>query len=166
MTSDFDRTMAGFRSAEMISHFMQANLQYASEEQRINSRENGFWWKTPEETFNDSFGFCYDLAAFALYGLRCSGLTDGQLLFVAWGHWGIDSNAGHFVCIHRKGESYYSIDNGVLKGPYSFEQLLLSASRDREILSYRYFTAKEVPYHVRYSDMTNFVDTDTEALKV
>ncbi len=156
--------MAGFRSAEMISRFTQANLRYASEEQRRRSRGNGYWWKTPEETFNDRFGFCYDLAAFALCGLENSGLTEAQLLFVAWGRWGIESNAGHFVCIHRIGESYYSIDNGILKGPYSFEQLLLSASRNREILSYKHFKAKDIPYHIRYSDMTSFAGAECAVL--
>jgi hypothetical protein len=65
-----------------------------------DSRDYGFWWETPEETFNDGFGFCYDLAVFALYGPGSSGLTGGQLLFVAWGRWVVESSVGHFVCIH------------------------------------------------------------------
>ena len=164
MANNFETTMASFRSAEMISHFMQANMQYASEEQRRHSRENGCWWKTPEETFSDSFGFCYDLAAFALSGLKYLGLNEAQLLFVAWGRWGIESNAGHFVCVHCVGESYYSIDNGVLKGPYSFDQLLLSASRNRKIWSYKHFAAKQIPYHIRYNDMTTFVGAERAVL--
>lgn len=160
MTCNFETTVASFRSAEMISHFMQANLQYASKEQRRRSRKNGCWWKTPAETFNDRFGFCYDLAAFALSGFERSGLTQAQLLFVAWGRWGIESNAGHFVCVHRVGKFYYSIDNGVLKGPYSFEQLLLSASRNRKVLAYRYFASKDIPYHTRYCDMAGLVGVE------
>jgi hypothetical protein len=158
MVSSFETTMMSFRSAEMVSRFMQSNMQYASEEQRLRSRKNGCWWKTPEETFSDRFGFCYDLAAFALQSLECCGITDAELLFVAWGRWGIESNSGHFVCIHRVGEFYYSIDNGILKGPFLYDELLLSTSRNQKICSYRHFTAKQIPYHIRYSDMMTFVD--------
>lgn len=158
MSRDFETTIASFSSVKMLSQFMLANLQYASDEQRRLSRNYGCWWKTPEETFNDRFGFCYDLAAFALCGLVQSGLTDAQLLFVAWGRWGIESNSGHFVCIYCVGNSYYSIDNGELKGPYSLKQLLLSASRSRSISSYKFFSAKDIPYHMSYRDMGGFVD--------
>lgn len=156
---DYETTMASFRSVEMISNFMQRNLQYSSKEQRRHSSKHGCWWKTPEETFSDRFGFCYDLAAFALRAFESFSITQAQLLFVAWRRWGIESDSGHFVFVHRVGELYYSIDNGVLKGPFSYDQLLLSAARNRKICSYKHFTAKQIPYHVRYSDMTSFVGT-------
>lgn len=158
MPSDFETTIASFSFAKTLSHFMRANLRYASEEQRLLSRNFGYWWKTPEETFNDRFGFCYDLAAFALCGLEQSGLTEAKLLFVAWGEWGIESNSGHFVCFYCVGNSYYSIDNGVLKGPYSFNQLLLSASRSISISSYKIFSAIDIPFRMSYWDMRGFVD--------
>ena len=140
-----------------VCRFMQNNLQYCSPEQRAYSRANGCWWKTPEETLKDGFGFCYDLSAFALHSLEKAGLVKSKLLFVAWGHWGAESNAGHFVCIYKIGDSFYSIDNGILKGPFSFNQLFLSASRGREIHSYRYFTSDQIPYHTTYENMAEFL---------
>jgi len=145
------------RSVEAISDYMTRHIHYADGKQRILSQDTGCWWKKPEETFRDKFGFCYDLAAFALYCIGQSCTHSGALLFVKWGDWGRTSNSGHFVCTFQREGDYYSIDNGVLKGPYrSFADLFQCAARNRRVLAYRFYTLEQVPFHTKYIDMVDF----------
>lgn len=137
---------------------MQDNLKYATKEQKQASKIYGCWWKTPEETYCDGFGFCYDLASFALECLLCSNLAHANILFVAWGDWGKDSNAGHFVCTYRIDSFYYCIDNGYLKGPYSFDQLLQVTARNRAIHTHRFIESDHIHYHLKYQEMGCFLE--------
>ncbi|MDO6763117.1 hypothetical protein Q4592_06130 [Agarivorans sp. 1_MG-2023] len=138
---------------------MRKHIGYTSKQQRVLSTSHGCWWKTPQQTFEDGYGFCYDLAAFALHGLELSNIACARLLFVSWGEWGGESNAGHFVCVYQQNDGYFCIDNGRLKGPFTFKQLLLATSRNHKLKSYRWFEKHDIAYHTRYSDMTGFSDS-------
>lgn len=148
-----------FHSLEDICSYMQTNLQYTSEQQREQSRHHGHQWKRPAETLKDGFGYCYDLAAFALAAIEASNLGEAKLLLVCWDQWGKKSNSGHFVCVYpdQSQNEYLCIDNGFLKGPLSFAELLQVAARNNTVLSYRWFEAHEIPYHTKYSDMAGFL---------
>ena len=156
MISHFHRTIESFDSPESICSYMHTHLHYASSEQREHSKRHGHHWKKPCETFKDGYGYCYDLAAFALASLEMSGFKSAQLLFVYWGRWGIEGNTGHFVCVYPSQQDYGIIDNGILKTASSFDQLLQQASRNRDISGYRWFDSHQIPYHTRYADMAHF----------
>jgi len=143
-------------SPEELQGFMQKHLQYASDSQRLLSRSHGYHWKTPEETFNDGFGFCYDLAAFSAWALARMGVKNARLLLVVWGRWGTETNSGHFVCTWQYAGYWYCFDNGFFKGPFLWVDLLLTASRQRMVKSVKWFDLSEVPWHIRYYDMSRF----------
>lgn len=155
--NNFDQVIERLNSPEKISKFMLKNITYTSSTQRKNARKNEYWWKTPQETFSDGHGFCYDLSAFALYCLIKNNYTNAKVLFVCWGDWGKRSNTGHLVCIFIQNNQLYSIDNGKLKGPfYSVNQLINSASRNRKIKGYGIFLFDEIPFHTPYNKMDYF----------
>jgi hypothetical protein len=158
MDIDFKSTVSSFISVKDLCLFMQNNLLYCNEQQRQIAKINGYWWKTPEETFIDRYGFCYDLAAFALDGLIYSHLAQAKLLFVAWGRWGVESNSGHIVCFYHSDDLYWSIDNAILKGPFNYDELLLNTSRGHNIHTVMHFEAIHIPYHIRYEEMTSFIN--------
>ena len=63
----FEKIVQKLNTPEIISEYMTDQIHYTSNSQRFTARKYGYWWKTPQETFHDKFGFCYDLSAFALY---------------------------------------------------------------------------------------------------
>ncbi len=155
--NNFDKIVKKLNSAEIISEYMIDQIHYTSSSQRYSARKYGYWWKTPQETFNDKYGFCYDLSAFALYCLVENGHANAKILFVCWGDWGNKSNTGHLVCMFEKNNKYHSIDNGKLKGSFNtLEQLIESASRKREVKGYKFFHYNEIPFHIPYKEMNYF----------
>lgn len=149
--------MERLSTPEKISEYMRGNIHYATPSDRKKSQTKGCWWKTPEETFNDRFGFCYDLAAFALYGLVKHAQPNSKLLFTRWGNWGRESNSGHFVAVYGKDGAYHSIDNGRLKGPFnSLDQLLMSTARNNKIKHSCFFSYDSLPFHMPYNEMMIF----------
>ena len=154
---EFEEVVKTLDSPQSISHYMLNRIHYTKGVQYDSSRIHGYHWKYPEETFKDGYGFCYDLSAFALYALRRHGNSSARLLFVCWGNWGIVSESGHFVTVYEEGNQYYSIDSGVLKGPFgTLDGLLKSASRNRKIRNHRFFNYDEIRFHTTYTDMRFF----------
>ena len=155
----FDKIVKKLNTAEIISEYMTDQIHYTPSSQRFIARKYGYWWKTPQETFHDKYGFCFDLSAFALYCLVENGHPNAKILFVCWGDWGNKSNTGHMVCMFEKSNKYYSIDNGKLKGPFNtLEQLIESASRNRKVKGYRFFHYSEIPFHTPYKGMNHFCE--------
>lgn len=143
----------------MISAYMRKNIKYTPKAKKKIAAQNGYWWKTPEETFTDKYGFCYDLSAFALHCLIENGYSNAKLLFVCWGNWGRDSRSGHVVAMFQKNKKYYSIDNGKLLGPFkSLENVIRGASHNHKVKHSKTFEYNEIPYHTPYNKMDYFCD--------
>jgi Transglutaminase-like domain len=157
----FDETVQQLTTPQMISDFMQVNIPYATADQREASRSQGFDWKTPEETFDDGYGFCYDLSAFALYCLLADGYDDARIMFVCWGNWGHESSSGHFVAFFQNDGYYYTINNGDLHGRFhSIDDVMKDASWGRPIIHYHIFAYDEIPFGIKYEDMDYFCDPE------
>ena len=61
---------------------MLRHIPYTSDTQREESGLHGHSWKTPEETYEDGYGYCYDLSAFALHCLWEHNYDDAKIMFV------------------------------------------------------------------------------------
>lgn len=156
---DLDKSVGivQWQKAAVVASAMQRHLTYANESQRILSRSHGYRWKIPAETVYDGYGFCYDLAAYALNALATFSFRELKLLFVWWGEWGRVSQSGHMVCQFQIDDGLYMIDNGFLKGPYQSREALIShIARGRQVKGYRFFDFPEIPFHLRYSEMDYF----------
>ena len=141
-------------SANQLSEFMLANIHYANELQRRCSADHGYCWKTPAETLNDGYGFCYDLSAFALYCLKRQGYNASRLLFTYWGQWGSESGTGHFVCVFREQGAFHAFDNGYLKGPYhSLRQIIRVVAKGRPVQGYQLLSWSQIPFHTPYRQL-------------
>lgn len=155
----FDETVQQLTRPRMISDFMHTYITYATADQREASRAQGFYWKTPEETFDDGYGFCYDLSAFALYCLLEDGYNDARIMFVCYGDWGHESNSGHMVAFFKMGSYYYTINNGDFDGPFlNISKVEEDASWGRPIIHSHIFAYEEIPFGTKYEDMAYFCD--------
>lgn len=156
---EFYETVALLTTPEALSGFMQRYVTYTSSAQRVASEKNGHWWKLPDETYQDGYGYCYDLSAFALYCLLDNGFDDARLMFACFGDWGNASNSGHFVAYFTRGGAYWTINNGALHGPYNnLQGVIADASFGNNITTYRIFAYNEIPFHTPYADMDYFCD--------
>ncbi|WP_026958576.1 transglutaminase-like domain-containing protein [Aliagarivorans taiwanensis] len=154
MTTDFDAIIARFRSAEHLAEFMQTKLSYASAEQREHSKAHGCQWKQPQQTYRDGYGFCYDLASFALTALAQSNIASAKLLMVAWDEWGVRQNTAHVTCFYPVSTArFICFDNGKLYGPMDKAQLEQQTSRRHAIRYYRVFDAHEIPYRTPFNEL-------------
>ncbi|WP_026972860.1 transglutaminase-like domain-containing protein [Aliagarivorans marinus] len=154
MTTDFGAIITRFRSAEHLAEFMQTKLSYASAEQREQSKAHGCQWKQPQQTYRDGYGFCYDLASFALAALAHSNIASAKLLMVAWDEWGARRNTSHVTCFYPVSTMrFMCFDNGKLYGPMDQAQLMLQASRGQAIQYYRVFDAHEIPYRTPFNEL-------------
>ena len=55
------RIVKELNTPEKISAYMLRHIGYTPDEKRIIASQYDYWWKTPEETFEDKYGFCYPL---------------------------------------------------------------------------------------------------------
>jgi hypothetical protein len=150
-------TLVNLNTAEKLSEYMLNNIKYTSKQQRKLSRKHGHNWKTPQETFLDKYGYCYDLSAFALHGLLKNNYQEAKLLFYCEWNWGKESNSGHFVATFVDGGMIQLIDNGRLKGPFrNYKEIIDYYSKRRKIKHYRFFEYDEIPFHIRYDEMGYF----------
>jgi len=158
---NFEAHVSELKTAKAISEYMLHNLHYTSESngERVKSRQHWYSWKHPIKTFLDTYGFCYDLAAFSLYALLKNEYSDAKLMFVCWGDWGNESNSGHFVSFfkEKENEKFYVINNGIYQGPFDdIEQVKHVAAGGRKILHARLFSFDEIPFRIRYTNMEYF----------
>jgi len=151
---NFDEVVDRLNSPRLVCVYMEDNIKYGGTAESISTR----WWKTPEETFKDKIGYCYDQAAFALHCLAKNGHSNFKILFVRCGDLNQDSSGnGHAVCMQEEGTRFYTIDNGKLKGPFStLDEVIASASqstKERRVRAYRFFYYDSIPYHRPYGEI-------------
>ena len=157
----FEETISQLDTPELIDDFMRTYIRYTSKGfQWDESRRHGFRWKSPKETYDDGYGFCYDLSAFALHCLLEHGYNDAKILFVCFGDWGNESNSGHLVSLFSENGQDYLFNDGRVMGPFSsFDEILDVASHGYPIKYYRFFKYEEIPFQTKYDDMDYFCRT-------
>jgi hypothetical protein len=152
---NFDEVVDRLNSPDLVSLLMRSQITYGG---TAESATNQYWWKTPEETFKDKHGYCYDQSAFALHCLARNGYSSAKILFVRMGELGGDSGKGHAVCVYEEGGKTYTIDNGRIRGPFSaFDEVIMSASSGRKVFAYKFFYYGSIPYHRPYWQIYNSI---------
>ena len=116
---DFDEVVGRLNSPDLVSTYMQDNIEYQAEApgQNINQRAT--------TTFAKKAGDCEDHAMFATYMLRKNGYqhddfgrhaTDAVCIFdVQWGQIGEPVALGHAVCLYKLDGLFFYLDNSGYK---------------------------------------------------
>jgi len=111
---EFEETVALLDNPQKLSRWMLDNTRYESEYEKW--RETGVdYIAPPEETFNSRVGNCADFAVFAFYVLESHGY-DPELLRIAVES---DISKNHVVCVYQSSASLYTINNGIIEGPFT-----------------------------------------------
>ncbi|MEM2122666.1 MAG: hypothetical protein QXE79_03420, partial [Candidatus Bathyarchaeia archaeon] len=119
---NFAEVVNRLNSPDLVSAYMSNNIRY--EDDPLNITQNA------SMTFIKKAGDCEDHAMFALYCLINNGYSYNNFdvfdnnaacgLDVQWGKIGSRNALGHAVCLYKKDNLFYYLDNsGFKKGPFN-----------------------------------------------
>ncbi|MBM3173990.1 MAG: transglutaminase domain-containing protein [Chloroflexi bacterium] len=131
---NFDQVVDRLNSPLLVSLYMRDNITHSGEFRGHS--------QTPLGTFNRKKGQCSDMAVFAAYILNKAGY-DCKMLIA--GEFSTRLTKTHAVCLYNSDNEFYTIDNGIRRGPFPTIKDVALDIDNRHKYSYEGYELYDIP---------------------